>query len=98
MGHKFNMKVSGRNANKETQLVSIFTCSLSIFLKKKKGSCSEGIQFFLGQKSDIYPMGLYKIPYSVINKVLTHTAMSFTGQFLIVPLNLKKGNTKIKLS
>lgn len=42
-------------------------------------------------------MGLYKIPYSVINKVLTHTAMSFAGQFLIVPLNLKKGNTKIKL-
>lgn len=36
MGHKFNMKVSGRNANKETQLVSIFTRSLSIFLKEKK--------------------------------------------------------------
>lgn len=30
------MKVSGRNANKETQLVSIFTRSLSIFFKRKK--------------------------------------------------------------
>lgn len=39
-------------------------------------------------------MGLCKIPCSVINKVLKniliYTLMSFTGLFLIVPLNLKR--------
>lgn len=76
MGHKFGTKLSGSNVNKETQLVSIFTVVVSI-LKKKKRSCSEGIHFFLGQKAEIYPTGLYKLPYSVKTKVLK-TILTYT--------------------
>lgn len=47
-------------------------------------------------------MGLCKIPCSVTDKVLKnvliYTVMSFIGLFLIVPLNLKRKNAKIKQS